>query len=46
LQSLYAQRLTQIKNVFACAKHSNLKSGQSFIFSNIIFLYQDVRHSL
>jgi hypothetical protein len=29
--------LTQIKNVFACSKHSNLKNGQSLFFSNIFF---------
>jgi hypothetical protein len=27
LQSLRAQSLTQIKNVFACSKDSNLESG-------------------
>jgi hypothetical protein len=38
LQSLYAQRLTQIKNDFACSKHSNLKSGGQFLFFiDIIF---------
>jgi hypothetical protein len=37
LQSLHAQSLIQIKNVFACSKHSNLKSGHFFFFSNVIF---------
>jgi hypothetical protein len=27
LQILHAQSLTQIKNVFACSKHSNLENG-------------------
>jgi hypothetical protein len=27
MQSLHAQSLIQIKNVFACSKHSNLKNG-------------------
>jgi hypothetical protein len=35
LQSLHAQSLAQIKNVFACSKHSNLKKRQSLIFSNV-----------
>jgi hypothetical protein len=34
---LHVQNLTQIKNVFACPKHSNFKNGQSLFFSNIIF---------
>jgi hypothetical protein len=37
LQSLYAQSLKKIKNVFACSKHSNFESGQSLFFSNILF---------
>jgi hypothetical protein len=37
LQSLHAQSLTQIKNVFACSKHSILKNGQSLFFSNVFF---------
>jgi hypothetical protein len=36
-QSLHAQSLTQIKNVFTCSKHSNFNSGQSLFFS-IVFL--------
>ncbi len=36
-QSLHAQYLTQIKNVFACSKHSNLKNGQSSFFPNVLF---------
>jgi hypothetical protein len=40
LQSLHAQSLTEIKNVFACSKHSNFKSGQSLFFSNVLFFYQ------
>jgi len=39
LQSLHAQSLTQIKNVFACWKYSKLKSGQLLLFSNILFLF-------
>jgi hypothetical protein len=27
IAKLYSQSLTQIKNVFACSNHSNLKSG-------------------
>ncbi len=30
--------MTQIKNVFACSKHSNLESGQSLFISNVLFL--------
>ncbi len=38
LQSLHSQSLTQIINMFACLKHSNLESGQSlFFFSNVLF---------
>jgi len=40
IASLHAQILTQIKNVFACSKHSNLKSGQSLFFSNVFFFYK------
>jgi hypothetical protein len=30
--------LTQIKNVFACSKHSNLKNGGQFLFfTNVLF---------
>ncbi len=32
LQGLHVQSLTQIKNVFACSKHSNLENGQSLFF--------------
>jgi hypothetical protein len=28
----YVQSLTQIKNIFACSKHSNFKNGQSLLF--------------
>jgi hypothetical protein len=37
LQSLHVQSLTQIKNVFACSKHSNFESGQSLFFPNLFF---------
>jgi len=36
LQSLHGQNLTQIKNAFACSKHSNLENG-FFFFFNVIF---------
>jgi hypothetical protein len=36
---VHAQSLTQIKNVFACSKHSNLKNGQSLFFSNVLFFF-------
>ncbi len=42
--SLHAQSLTQIKNVFACLKHSNLESGQSFFLKHHFFL-PNVHHS-
>ncbi len=38
LQSTYVQSLTQIKNVFTCSKHSNLKNAQSFFFKPFFFL--------
>ncbi len=37
LQSLHIQSLTQIKNVFACSKHSNLESGQVLFFFQTSF---------
>ncbi len=38
LQSLHVQSLTQIKNVFACSKHSNLKKGSIvFVFFKHFF---------
>jgi hypothetical protein len=37
LQSLHAQSLTQIKNVFACSNHSNLKNEKKIFFSNVFF---------
>ncbi len=44
LQSLHAQSVTQIKNVFTCSKHSNLKIKQSLFLSNVFFL-PNVHHS-
>jgi hypothetical protein len=38
LESLHAQSLRQIKNVFASSNHSNLENGQSLFFSNVFFL--------
>jgi len=44
LEILHAQKLTKIKNVFACSKHSNLKNEQSLCFFKHLFFYH-VHHS-
>jgi hypothetical protein len=37
IYKIYISSLTQIKNVFACSKHSNLESGQSLFFFKLLF---------
>jgi len=37
LQSLHAQNLTQIENVFTCSKHSNFENGQPYFFQTSFF---------
>jgi hypothetical protein len=44
-QSLHVQSLTQIKNVFTCSKHSNLKNGQSLFYFQLSFFLPNVQHS-
>jgi hypothetical protein len=34
---VYMLKVTQIKNVFTCSKHSNLESGQSLFFQMFFF---------
>jgi hypothetical protein len=43
LQSLHAQSLIEIKNVFACWKHSNFKNEQAFF--KCPFFLPNVHHS-
>ncbi len=45
LQSLCAQSLTQIKNVFTCSKHSNIESGSNLIFFKHPFFLPNVHYS-
>jgi hypothetical protein len=40
IYKVYISSLTQIKNVFACSRHSNLESGQSLFFFQTSFFYQ------
>jgi hypothetical protein len=37
---LYVWKINTNHNFFSCSKHSNLESGQSLFFSNVIFFYQ------
>ncbi len=39
ISNFICSRLTQIKNIFACSKHSNLKNGQSLFFSTSSFIF-------
>jgi hypothetical protein len=42
---LYAQSLTQIKNVFACSKHSKIESEQFLFFFKHHFFLSNLHHS-
>jgi len=44
LQSLHAKILTQIKNVFACSKHSKLQKWIDFVFFKRHFFLPNVHH--